>query len=60
MWAYSVCQWNCIARSINIDVLTFDQFAIGMDSIIIEFLTANVIKLARKQYQRTVLQTHSI
>ena len=37
LWAYTVCQWNCIARSINIDGLSFGQFSLGMDSVVIEF-----------------------
>ena len=31
-WSYTVCQWNCMARSINIDNLSFGQIALGMNS----------------------------
>ena len=37
LWAYTVCQWNCMARSINMDNLSFSQFSLGMDSVIIEY-----------------------
>lgn len=37
LWAYTVCQWNCLARSINIDNLSFGQLSLGMDSLIIEY-----------------------
>ena len=37
VWAFTVLQWNCMARSKNIDDLTFDQLSMGTDSLIIEY-----------------------
>lgn len=37
LWAFTVLQWNCMARSINIDNLQFNCFALGADSIIIQY-----------------------
>ena len=48
MWAYTVCQWNCKARSINIDGLTFGQFSIGIDSIIIDFFDSKCDQTGEK------------
>ena len=37
LWVFTVMQWNCMARSININNLTFNCFSLGKDSIIIEY-----------------------
>ena len=37
VWAFTVCQWNCMARSINIDGMSYSQISLGIDSIIIEY-----------------------
>ena len=37
LWVFTVLQWNCMARSINIDNLQFNCFALGADSIIIQY-----------------------
>ena len=37
LWSFTACQWNLMARSVNIDDLTFGQFKIGKDSIVIEY-----------------------
>ena len=48
LWAYTVCQWNCMARSINIDGLSFGQFSLGMDSAIIEFFDSRTDQTGEK------------
>ena len=37
LWVFTVLQWNCMARSVNIDNLTFNCFSLGKDSIVIEY-----------------------
>lgn len=37
LWAFTVMQWNCMARSINIDNLRFNCFAIGTDSLVVKY-----------------------
>ena len=37
VWAVTVLQWNCMARSINIDNLIFNSHSIGRDSCIIKY-----------------------
>ena len=36
-WAFSCMQWNCMARSVNIDNMTFSQMSLGKDSMIIKY-----------------------
>ena len=48
LWAYTVCQWNCMARSINIDGLSFGQFSLGMDSTVIEFYDSKSFQTGEK------------
>jgi len=37
LWLFTVLQWNCMARSNNIDGLTWNCFSLGKDSIIIKY-----------------------
>ena len=37
IWVFTLLQWNCMARSINIGMLTFQCFSVGIDSIVINF-----------------------
>ena len=37
LWAFTVCQWNNMSRSINIDGLTWNMFHSGTDSIILKY-----------------------
>ena len=37
VWAFTVVQWSCMARSISIDDLTFAQVSLGTDSMVIEY-----------------------
>ena len=37
LWAFTVFQWNCMARSINIDDITFSQCSLGNDSLVIKY-----------------------
>ena len=37
LWVFTVFQWNCMARSINIDNLRFNCFSIGKDSIVVKY-----------------------
>ncbi len=37
LWAFTVLQWHCMARSINIGSLTLQNLFLGKDSIIIKF-----------------------
>ena len=36
-WAFSVFQWSCMARSINIDDLTFKQLSLAKDSLVVKY-----------------------
>jgi hypothetical protein len=37
LWVFSILQWNCMARSINIGVLAFHCFRVGEDCIIVRY-----------------------
>jgi hypothetical protein len=37
VWLFSILQWNCMARSINIGVLALHNFRVGEDSIICKY-----------------------
>ena len=37
LWAFTVMQWNCMARSVNIDDMTFAQISLGTDSLVVEY-----------------------
>jgi hypothetical protein len=37
LWVFSILQWNCMARSINIGVLAFHNFRVGEDCIIVRY-----------------------
>jgi hypothetical protein len=37
VWVYSILQWNCMARSINIGVLGLHNFRLGEDSVICKY-----------------------
>ena len=38
LWAFTVMQWSCMARSISIDDLTFGRISLGTDSLIVEYV----------------------
>jgi hypothetical protein len=37
LWAFSILQWNCMARSINIGVLALHCFRVGEDNIKVRY-----------------------
>ena len=37
VWAFTILQWHCMARSINIGTLNFQNLGIGKDSIVVKF-----------------------
>lgn len=37
LWTWTVLQWHCMSRSVNIGKLTFSSFKVGIDSIIVTF-----------------------
>ena len=37
LWVFTVCQWNCMARSINIDNLRFNCLSLGKDSLVVKY-----------------------
>ena len=37
VWAFTVMQWSCMARSISIDDLTFAQVSLDINSMVIEY-----------------------
>ena len=37
IWAFSILQWHCMARSVNIGSLNFQSLGIAKDSIIVKF-----------------------
>ena len=38
LWAFTVMQWSCMARSISIDDLTFGRISLGTDLLIVEYV----------------------
>ncbi len=47
-WLFTVLQWNCMARSCNIDSLTWNCFKMGKDSIEIKFWDTKTDKEGKK------------
>ena len=39
LWVFTILQWNCMARSINIGVLSLHCFRVAMDSIAVKYDT---------------------
>ena len=37
VWVFSILQWNCMARSVNIGVLGFHNFRVEEDSVVIKY-----------------------
>ena len=37
VWVFTVLQWNCMTRSVNIDNLRFNCFSLGTDSIVVGY-----------------------
>mmetsp|Transcript_12665 Transcript_12665/g.23742 ORF Transcript_12665/g.23742 Transcript_12665/m.23742 type:complete len:121 (-) Transcript_12665:1019-1381(-) len=48
MWLFSILQWSCLSRCQNIDDLTFRNFSLGSDSIIIKFDATKMDKVGEK------------
>lgn len=36
-WAFGTCQWHCMARSVNIDDLSFGMISMGTDSMVVNY-----------------------
>ena len=56
LWAFTVTQWSCMARSISIDDLTFAQIAMGMDSLVVEYVDSKVDKKRREDITKKLLR----
>ena len=37
VWAFTIMQWTCMARSFSIDDLTFGQISVSSDSLVVEY-----------------------
>ena len=48
LWCFTVLQWNCMARSINISNLRFNSFSIGKDSIAVKYWDTKKDKTGEK------------
>ena len=48
VWCFTVLQWNCIARSINIGNLRFNCLSVGQDSIIVKYWDTKKDKTGEK------------
>ncbi len=48
LWAFVVCQWNCMARSISIEGLQWNMFGVGKDSIVVEYFDSKMDKKGEK------------
>ena len=48
LWVFTVLQWNCMARSCNIDGLTWNSFKVGKDSVEIKFWDTKKDKEGKK------------
>ena len=48
LWCFTVMQWNCIARSINIGNLRFNSLTVGQDSIVIKYWDTKKDKTGEK------------
>ena len=58
LWVFTVCQWNCMARSINIDNLRFNCLSLGKDSLVVKYWDTKKDKKGEKHPQKTVMQIH--
>ena len=47
-WCFTVLQWNCMARSINISNLRFNSFSLGKDSVKIKYWDTKKDKTGEK------------
>ena len=47
-WAFTVLQWNCMTRSINIDELSFSQLSQGKDSLIVKYCNTKMDQVGEK------------
>ena len=47
-WASTVFQWNCMAKSINIDELTFSQLSLGKDLLIVKYFNTKMDQTGKK------------
>ena len=47
-WAFTVFQWNCMTRSIDIDELTFSQLSLGKDSLIVKYCNTKMDQAGEK------------
>ena len=48
LWCFTVMQWNCMARSINIGNLRFNCLSVGQDSIIVKYWDTKKDKTGEK------------
>ena len=48
LWVMALLQWNCMARSQNIDDMTFGMFSMGIDSIILQYNQTKTNKKGEK------------
>ena len=54
VWFWTLSQWNCMARSANIDPLKFHNFSVGPDSIIVKYddtkKDKDAVRLSQKKH----------
>ena len=60
VWIFTILQWNCMARSINIGELAYHIFLMGEDSIKYNMIEQRVIKQVKRLMTKTYMQILSI
>ena len=48
LWAYTTLLWNCMARPINIDDISMQNFTLGQDSVVVQFDETKTDKKGKK------------
>jgi hypothetical protein len=54
LWVFSLLQWNCMARSINIGVLSLHCFRTGEDSLICKFDKVKCDQSGERMYDKNM------
>ena len=53
-WVFTVFQWNLMARSINVDTLTIQNFSMGTDSMIVQYDDTKTDKKGEKTTPKNI------
>lgn len=53
-WIWTLLQWNCMARSASIDCLSFHNFSLGQDSIVVKYDETKADKAGEKLSEKNI------